>query len=221
MWRRKSLAGVVGTGGDVKKSIFNKKKWLPLARDTDFKISDYCCHVMKKQPLSKYHSQTKRVPYIGTQASESQVRTQAWVRHGCNAFEGNKQTSQPLSFWNEQDVLQYILLNGLEIASVYGDIITFDDEGNEYPAYYGCSPLKCSQCQRTGCVYCGFGFHLEKGETRFQRLAKTHPKQYEYCIGGVSTSTIPIMTLMPPNMMANGRIGIPEKYGSRQRKVLA
>lgn len=25
---------------------------------------------------------------------------------------------------------------------------------------------------------------MEKGETRFQRLAKTHPRQYEYCIGG-------------------------------------
>lgn len=26
--------------------------------------------------------------------------------------------------------------------------------------------------------------HSEKGETRLQRLAKTHPRQYEYCIGG-------------------------------------
>ena len=34
------------------------------------------------------------------------------------------------------------------------------------------------------CIYCGFGFHCEKGETRFQKLAKTHPRQYEYCIGG-------------------------------------
>ena len=25
---------------------------------------------------------------------------------------------------------------------------------------------------------------MEKGETRFQRLAKTHPKQYEYCMMG-------------------------------------
>ena len=35
------------------------------------------------------------------------------------------------------------------------------------------------------CIFCGFGFHLEKNaETRFQRLAKTHPRQYEYSIGG-------------------------------------
>lgn len=25
---------------------------------------------------------------------------------------------------------------------------------------------------------------MEKGKTRFQQLAKTHPRQYEYCIGG-------------------------------------
>ena len=34
------------------------------------------------------------------------------------------------------------------------------------------------------CIFCGFGCHLEKGETRFQRLKRTHPKHYEYCIYG-------------------------------------
>lgn len=31
-------------------------------------------------------------------------------------------------------------------------------------------------------MFCGFGVHLEKGENRFQRMALTHPKQYDYCI---------------------------------------
>ena len=39
-------------------------------------------------------------------------------------------------------------------------------------------------CDRTGCIFCGFGAHLEKGESRFQRLKKTHPRQYDYCMGG-------------------------------------
>lgn len=39
-------------------------------------------------------------------------------------------------------------------------------------------------CRRTGCVFCMFGAHLEKGETRFQRLKHTHPKLYNYCIYG-------------------------------------
>ena len=36
--------------------------------------------------------------------------------------------------------------------------------------------------KRTGCMFCMFGVHLEKGENRFQRMKKTHPKQYDYCI---------------------------------------
>lgn len=44
--------------------------------------------------------------------------------------------------------------------------------------------LKTTGCHRTGCIYCPFGAHLEKGETRYQRLAKTHPRQYAFCIGG-------------------------------------
>ena len=31
-------------------------------------------------------------------------------------------------------------------------------------------------------MFCGFGCHLEKYPNRFQRLAKTHPKQYDYII---------------------------------------
>lgn len=34
-------------------------------------------------------------------------------------------------------------------------------------------------CQRTGCMFCGFGCHLEK-ESRFQRLHITHPKVYDF-----------------------------------------
>lgn len=50
--------------------------------------------------------------------------------------------------------------------------ISFADFGifdNERPL------LKTTGCQRTGCVLCGFGCHLEK-ESRFLRLKETHPK---------------------------------------------
>ena len=33
-------------------------------------------------------------------------------------------------------------------------------------------------------MFCPFGLHLEKNETRFQALAQTHPKQYKFCIEG-------------------------------------
>ena len=35
---------------------------------------------------------------------------------------------------------------------------------------------------RTGCMFCMFGIHLEGTPNRFQRMAKSHPKQYKYCI---------------------------------------
>lgn len=37
-------------------------------------------------------------------------------------------------------------------------------------------------CDRTGCVFCGFGCHLEKEPNRFQRLKMTHPKLWKYCM---------------------------------------
>lgn len=111
----------------------------------------------------------------------------SWLGTGCNAFNAGRPKSQPLSFWTEQDILHYLVDNDIKIASVYGDIVSVDEDGCEYDAKNAigaCSHLKCTRCTRTGCVYCCFGFHLEKGETRFQRLAKTHPRLYEYAIGG-------------------------------------
>lgn len=180
--RRGDLHGA-GVGG---KSQFNKEKWLPLVY-TPFMISHYCCHKMKKSPMKKYEHKHHLYPIIGTLAEESRIRKQGWIRHGCNAFDVTNPTSQPLSFWTEQDILAYIVKYNLPIASVYGNIVNMVN-GNEYPPVdtmgnIGCN-LKCTECNRTGCVFCGFGFHMEKGETRFQRLAKTHPRQYEYSIGG-------------------------------------
>lgn len=169
------------------KSQFNKERYLPLARDLPIPISHYCCQAMKKAPLHTFQKKSGLHPILATMADESRVRRQAWLRTGCNAFEGNNPKSQPMSFWTEQDVLQYIVENNIEIASVYGDIVAVDGYGYEYDAHTmmndGCK-LKCTGCSRTGCIFCAFGFHNDKGQTRFQRLACTHPRQYEYCMGG-------------------------------------
>ena len=75
----------------------------------------------------------------------------------------------------------------IEICSVYGDIVAAGEDEMEYSANAilaeSCK-LKCTGCERTGCVYCGFGFHNEKGKTRFQRLAETHPKLYDFAMRG-------------------------------------
>lgn len=152
-------------------SMFNKHKYLPLA-SLPFLVSGKCCYVMKKSPIAKYERSKQLRPIIATLAQESQQRKAAWIMNGCNAFNSPNPSSQPMSFWTEQDVLQYIQEYGLKIASVYGEIV--GEPGN----------LHCTGCDRTGCIFCAFGAHLEKGETRFQRLKQTHPKHYNYCIGG-------------------------------------
>ena len=42
--------------------------------------------------------------------------------------------------------------------------------------------LTTTGAKRTGCMFCMFGVHLEKEPNRFQRMALTHPKQYDFCI---------------------------------------
>lgn len=118
-----------------------------------------------------YERQTGHYPYIGTLACESQRRTEAWLRTGCNAFYSRRPHSTPLSIWTEQDILQYIKSRNLPIASVYGDIIE-DSNGK----------LELTGLKRTGCMFCMFGAQVEKQPNRFQRMKESHPKQYEFCM---------------------------------------
>ena len=206
------------------KSQFNKEKWLPLAREAPFLISHYCCFKMKKSPMHKYQTAHKYKPVLATLAEESRVRKQAWIRHGCNAFESKNPMSQPMSFWTEQDVLAYIVKYNVQIASVYGDIVSIGSDGNSYPAVdvagnVQCN-LKCSGCQRTGCIFCAFGAHLERGETRFQSLAKTHPRQYEYCIGGGEWIDNPFYDPAAPVWDGEWKNWNPKKIWSRNGKGL-
>ena len=144
-------------------------KWVWL-RDSDIPISNRCCEIMKKNPSKSYEKMTGKKPIVGTLASESRNRKTAWQKNGCNAFESKRPLSQPLSFWTEQDILQYIKQNELSIASVYGDIVEESDK------------LKTTCADRTGCMFCMFGCHLEKEPNRFQRMKETHPQIYEYCM---------------------------------------
>ena len=166
-------------------------KWVHL-KDAPFPVSEQCCDVMKKKPMETYEKQTGRMPIIGTMADESESRKMAWLKNGCNAFDAKQPKSQPMSFWTEQDVLHYIKEFNVPYAPVYGDIVptsgdeqiegqltTFDILGE-----YDGTLLKTTGCNRTGCIFCMFGCHLEKEPNRFQRLKETHPRQYEYCIGG-------------------------------------
>jgi len=159
---------------------FSLAKYIPL-RDSDIPISHLCCHVMKKKPAKKFEKASGKMPILGTMADESQLRKASWMKNGCNAFNSKRPISQPMSFWTEQDVLHYLELTGLPYASVYGEIIPIAEFEGQM-ALNTMVKLKTTKCQRTGCVFCGFGAHLEKEPNRFQMLKETHPKMYDYCI---------------------------------------
>ena len=183
------------TGKDGEPSNFNCEKWAYLL-DAEFNASHMCCKVMKKKPSYMYEKQTGRKPFIGTLAEESRLRRSEWIKNGCNAFENKRPRSAPLSFWTEQDILHYIKEYSVPYASVYGDIVIDEKVDGENVLegqmnmidYLGCytqeDRLKTTGCDRTGCIFCMFGCHLEKEPNRFQRLKETHPRQYEYCING-------------------------------------
>ena len=148
---------------------------------------------MKKTPVHEYYKKTGKKPITAQMASESRLRTQKWLQSGCNGFDLNYPIRNPMSFWTEQDVLLYIRLNNIKICSVYGEVVTEDETNGQMTIgdILGMDEtelfdlerptLKTTGCDRTGCVFCGYGCHLEKpGEGRFERLKETHPQLYDY-----------------------------------------
>ena len=139
--------------------------------------------------MKAYSKQTGKVPIVGTTTEESMLRMQAWLKTGCNAFDSKNAVSKPLSFWREQDILQYIKQKNFQIASVYGNVVFDNGGGERYDNLIvdnGCK-LKCTGCQRTGCMYCAFGAgneHKRNGKSRYELLAELHPQVYDYVLRG-------------------------------------
>ena len=127
--------------------------------DSDIECSEQCCHEMKKNPCKTYEKETGRKPILGLMADESMYRKQQYLKTGCNAFEKERPQSQPLAFWETSDIWEYIRIYKLKYSKAY-------EKGAD----------------RTGCIFCMYGCHLEKEPNRFQRLQKTHPKLHEYCM---------------------------------------
>lgn len=127
----------------------------------DLPISDKCCDRLKKDPIRRKAKELGlECAILGILTSESYQREKDWIENGCNVFHKRKDNqSRPLSFWTEADIQEYIDRFHVRISKLYE---------------MGYS--------RNGCMYCGFGVHLEKGLNRYQKLAKTHPVQYQYFI---------------------------------------
>lgn len=122
------------------------------------KVSDKCCYYMKEEPLDRFYKENNMFPYIGTMASESKRRALAWANGGCNILTGFKK-SKPLSIWKDKDIFAFIKKYKIPYSRAY-------DKGYN----------------RTGCMYCGFGVHLEAQPNKFQMMKKNYPKCYRVCM---------------------------------------
>ena len=158
--KRLRLTGIKGDGSFYGLGMI-PKKWQHLCT-APFKVSDRCCNVMKKNPAKQYAKKTGRKCMLGIMAEESNMRQMQWIRHGgCNAFHLDTPTSKPVSFWLESDIWQYLREFNVPYSKIYD------------PPF---------NANRTGCMFCMFGVHMEKGENRFQKMYRTHPKQWRYCM---------------------------------------
>jgi len=154
--------------------------------DAPFDIGESCCRVIKKNTVHKHTG----VSITAQMASESRLRTQKWLERGCNAFDGEYPVSNPMAFWTEQDALLYIYLNKIPIASVYGDVVV-ESGGVGIPENVDTLGIfdldrptfKTTACQRTGCVFCGFGVHIDT--SRYDMIEDvSNPKLLDFLLRG-------------------------------------
>ena len=132
------------------------------------------------------------MPMTAQMASESRLRTTNWLKNGCNGFDMKSPISNPMSFWTEQDVLEYIFNSHIPIADVYGEVTA--DFGKAQPQGntmdmgifdVGKPVFDTTGCDRTGCVFCGFGCHREKSPNRWELAEKlSNPEIIDYMMRG-------------------------------------
>lgn len=146
--------------GESKQRIFKVSgKWRDKLANAPFEVSHKCCDHLKKIPVKRFERERGLHPYLGDMAYESYRRTQSYLRYGCNALGCNRPISRPLGFWTERDIWDYLRQFDVPYSSIY-------DMGYE----------------RTGCIFCGFGAHMQEPPNKFQRMAVTHPRLWRYCM---------------------------------------
>lgn len=144
-------------GSDPKKGYRSGKiadRWQFLIKER-FDVSEQCCEYLKKRPFARYNRETGEVPILGVMAGESDLRKRQYIRRGgCNSFQNSHIASYPISIWTDADIWEYLRKYNVPYCELY-------DKGHT----------------RTGCMFCGFGAHLEK-VSRFELLYDLHPRAY-------------------------------------------
>ena len=166
--------------GTLQKRMKLPKKWLYLFaglenekygteyKCANFKVSPDCCYWQKERPLEIYSQRTGRKPYMGLMASEGGRRQFALMKRGCNYYGGTIR-SAPLAPFYQHELLRLALEYKAPVPAIYGSIERRPD-----------GMLYTTKAQRTGCVMCGFGIHLEQRPHRFDRLRQDNYREWKF-----------------------------------------
>lgn len=154
----------INSKGQSCKSMMLAHKWRFLI-DAPFKISNFCCDHLKKEPMKRYQKKTGRRPMIGLMKEESAYRRKFLEDGGCNMYHLNEPASYPLANWTTKDIWEYTHTHNIPYASVY-------DKGEK----------------RTGCVFCMFGIMYDRD--RFVRLKRNSPRQWDYVINTLGAGEV-------------------------------
>jgi len=188
-----------GSKGSAHLILPKKYKYL---LDIKFPATQECCDILKKKPMHEYEKQSSERPIVATLAEESLMRMQSYFQTGCINY--NQNVAKPMSIWTEDDVWEYINKYNVEICDIYYDKeIYLQDNIIEYLKIMNnkrnCIIFDINDNKiiikgehRTGCSFCGFGVHLEKGMNRFDKIALRTPKKY---ISMMTTRIINDLTL--------------------------
>lgn len=177
------------------------EKWRKVV-NADIKVSEACCDHLKKEPLDTYAKQSGQHPYTGMMISEGGQRERLTQ---CNSFDGAHPKSSPMLFWSDSDVNEYINRFNVDICDVYYDRLVDTNSGELFATakdkdfgsllsslvekhrfdniiIFDNGLALVPAEKRTGCMFCMFGVHMEKGANRFQRMYYTHQRHWDTCI---------------------------------------
>ncbi len=134
-------------------------KWRYLVNQ-DFDVNSKCCAILKKNPIEQWQKENNMKPIIALMKDESSLRKQL-------ALYGKEDGKKIYPFlrtgWTDEDIWEYAKLNNIRFADCY------------YDRFIDGVLLKAET--RTGCIFCGFGIHLEN-ESRFEKQKIKNPKRY-------------------------------------------
>ena len=139
------------------------------------KFSQHCCKLLKKEPSERLQAELGvDVIFKGLMASESHSRLTSiatrghiFASHRPHIEDGAFYHVNPLAFWTDDDVWEYIRKYDLEYSPLY-DIEYTDSDGHK------------QHIKRNGCIMCGTD--IQYRDNHLSILRQTHPRAWRVCM---------------------------------------